>query len=358
MSKSTMNPGPVTLDVIGLELNAEDRRRILHPLTGGVILFGRNFSNRKQLTKLTAEIKKLRSDVLISIDHEGGRVQRCRTDGFTHLPAMRKLGERWGAKTKSTHTAESAAVAMAAATACGYILAAELRACGVDFSFTPVLDLDFGRSGVIGDRAFSRDPQITFALAKSLNEGLRLAGMANCGKHFPGHGWAEADSHVAIPVDERPLKKILNTDAKPYEWLDLSLTAVMPAHVIYPKVDKNPAGFSKVWLHSILRQELGFEGVIFSDDLSMEGASVAGSVVKGADMALDAGCDAVLICNRPDLADQLLSQLKVSKAKQAESAKRLNRLMPTAAAPSWEELQTEAQYQHAKGLLQQFKLIA
>ena len=362
MTKSTMNPGPVTLDVIGLELNAEDRRRILHPLTGGVILFGRNFTNRKQLIKLTAEIKKLRPDVLISIDHEGGRVQRCKTDGFTHLPAMRKLGELWGAKNKSTHqskhAAESAAIAMAAATACGYVLAAELRACGVDFSFTPVLDLDFGRSGVIGDRAFSHDPQITFALAKSLNEGLRLAGMANCGKHFPGHGWAEADSHVAIPVDERPLQKILDGDAKPYEWLDLSLTAVMPAHVIYPQVDKNPAGFSKIWLHSILRQELGFEGVIFSDDLSMEGASVAGSVVKGADMALDAGCDAVLICNRPDLADQLLSQLKVSKAKQAESATRLNRLMPTAAAPAWDELQGEAQYQHAKGLLKQLKLIA
>ena len=358
MSKSTLNPGPVTLDVVGLELNAEDRRRILHPLTGGVILFGRNFSNRKQLTKLTAEIKKLRPEVLISIDHEGGRVQRCRTDGFTHLPAMRKLGELWGLKNKSTHPAESAAIAMAAATACGYVLAAELRACGVDFSFTPVLDLDFGRSGVIGDRAFSRDPQITFALAKSLNEGLRLAGMANCGKHFPGHGWAEADSHVAIPVDERSLKKILNDDAKPYEWLDLSLTAVMPAHVIYPKVDKNPAGFSKIWLHSILRQELGFEGVIFSDDLSMEGASVAGSVVKGAEMALDAGCDAVLICNRPDLADQLLSQLRVSKIKQAESAIRLNRLMPTSAAPSWGELQGAAQYQHAKGLLQQLKLIS
>jgi beta-N-acetylhexosaminidase len=353
-----MNPGPVTLDVVGFELNAEDRRRILHPLTVGVILFGRNFSNRKQLTKLTAEIKKLRSDVLISIDHEGGRVQRCRTDGFTHLPAMRKLGELWGAKNKSSHSAESAAIAMAAATACGYVLAAELRACGVDFSFTPVLDLDFGRSGVIGDRAFSRDPQITFALAKSLNEGLRLAGMANCGKHFPGHGWAEADSHVAIPVDERSLEQILNTDAKPYEWLDLSLTAVMPAHVIYPKVDKSPAGFSKIWLHSILRQELGFEGVIFSDDLSMEGASVAGSVVKGAEMALEAGCDAVLICNRPDLADQLLSQLKVSKSKQAESAIRLNRLMPTAVAQNWDELQSEAQYQHAKGLLKQLKLIA
>jgi beta-N-acetylhexosaminidase len=361
MSKSTMNPGPITLDVVGLELNAEDRRRILHPLTGGVILFGRNFASRQQLTKLTTEIKKLRPDVLISIDHEGGRVQRCRTDGFTHLPAMRKLGELWGSKSKSTHqsryVAESAAIAMAAATACGYVLAAELRACGVDFSFTPVLDLDFGRSAVIGDRSFSGDPQITFALAKSLNEGLRLADMSNCGKHFPGHGWAEADSHVAIPIDERSLEDILSCDAKPYEWLDLSLASVMPAHVIYPKVDKNPAGFSHIWLHSILREELGFQGVIFSDDLSMEGASVAGSVVKGAELALDAGCDAVLICNRPDLADQLLSKLKVSKAKQAQSAKRLNRLMPKSVALSWNELQKEAEYQHAKGLLKQLNLI-
>jgi beta-N-acetylhexosaminidase len=357
MSKSPFSPGPITLDVLGLELNEQDRQRILHPLTGGVILFGRNFANRQQLTKLTAAIKTLRPDVLISIDHEGGRVQRAKTDGFTHLPAMRKLGELWATQHKSTHLAESAALAMAVATACGYVLAAELRACGVDFSFTPVLDLDFGRSGVIGDRSFSRDPQIVFALAKSLNEGLRLANMANCGKHFPGHGWAQADSHVAIPVDERPLKEILNDDAKPYEWLDLSLAAVMPAHVIYPKVDKNPAGFSKIWLHSILRQELGFEGVIFSDDLSMEGASVAGSVVKGAEMALDAGCDAVLICNRPDLADQLLAKLKVSKTKQAESTERLNRLMPQSPALAWDDLQSEAQYQHAKGLLKQFSLI-
>ena len=358
MSKSTMNPGPITLDVVGQVLNAEDRRRILHPLTGGVILFGRNFANRQQLTKLTADIKKLRSDVLISIDHEGGRVQRCKTDGFTHLPAMRQFGELWGTQSDSNHAAESAALAMAAATACGYILASELRACGVDFSFTPVLDLDFGRSGVIGDRSFSRDPQIVFALAKSLNEGLRLGGMANCGKHFPGHGWAEADSHVAIPVDERSLQEILQNDAKPYEWLDLSLAAVMPAHVIYPKVDKHPAGFSKIWLHSILRQELGFEGVIFSDDLSMEGASVAGSVVQGAELALNAGCDAVLICNRPDLADQLLSKLKLTKAKQSESATRLNRLMPKLAALVWDELQHEAEYQHAIGLLKQMRLIA
>jgi len=357
MSKFTMSPGPVTLDVVGLTLNTEDRRRIMNPLTGGVILFGRNFSNRKQLTKLTAQIKKLRPDVLISIDHEGGRVQRCRIDGFTHLPAMRKLGNLWSAKNKSTHLAASAAQAMAAATACGYVLASELRACGVDLSFTPVLDLDFGRSSVIGDRSFSRDPQIVFALAKSLNEGLRLAGMANCGKHFPGHGWAEADSHIDIPVDERSLGQILNDDAKPYEWLDLSLAAVMPAHVIYPQVDKNPAGFSKIWLHSILRQELGFEGVIFSDDLSMEGASVAGSVVMGAVMALDAGCDAVLICNRPDLADELLANLKVTKVKRAQSASRLNRLMPTIPGVAWDALQDQAEYLHAKGYLRQLALI-
>lgn len=357
MSKVTMNPGPITLDVIGQVLNAEDRRRILHPLTGGVILFGRNFANRQQLTKLTADIKKLRSDVLISIDHEGGRVQRCKTDGFTHLPAMRKLGDLWMAQNNSNHPADSAAQAMAVATACGYVLAAELRACGVDLSFTPVLDLDFGRSGVIGDRSFSRDPQIVFALAKSLNEGLRLAGMANCGKHFPGHGWAEADSHVAIPVDERSLTEILNDDAKPYDWLDLSLAAVMPAHVIYPQVDKLPAGFSNIWLHSVLRQELGFEGVIFSDDLSMEGASVAGSVVMGAELALNAGCDAVLICNRPDLADQLLAKLKVSKAKLAKSMMRLNRLMPISPAMNWDALQDESQYQHAKALLKQFNLL-
>ena len=225
-SAQAISPGPITLDVLGLSLTAADRERILHPLTGGVILFARNFSDREQLLKLTTSIKVLRPDVLISIDHEGGRVQRCKKDGFTHLPAMGRLGELWLTNRKkasaTSYPASEAIAAMQAATACGYVLAAELRACGVDFSFTPVLDLDFQRSGVIGDRSFSRDPQIVFALAKSLNAGLQMAGMANCGKHFPGHGWAKADSHVAIPVDERPLKKILNDDVKPYEWLHLN----------------------------------------------------------------------------------------------------------------------------------------
>lgn len=358
MSKlNSFNAGPIVLDVLGKTLDKEDIRRIAHPKTGGVILFGRNFQDRTQLTALTKAIKAIRSDVMISIDHEGGRVQRCRTDGFTHLPAMKKLGDIWGNFGKKA-TAEHALKAMEAATATGYILASELRACGVDFSFTPVLDLDFGRSGVIGDRAFHRDPQIAATLAKSLNHGLQLAGMANCGKHFPGHGFAEADSHVAIPVDERSLKQIMSDDAKPYEYLGLGLASVMPAHVIYPKVDKNPAGFSKIWLQDILRKQLKFTGVIFSDDLSMEGASVAGSVVKGAKLALQAGCDQVLICNRPDLADQLLNELTYDEKAYQVSRARVQKLMPTSVAMTWEELQASPDYQRAKQLLKQLKLIA
>ena len=342
--------------MVGKTLNKEDIRRIANPKTGGVILFGRNYENRAQLTALTKAIKQVRADVMISIDHEGGRVQRCRTDGFTHLPAMKKLGDIWLNAGKKA-TAEHALKAMEAATAVGYVLASELRACGVDFSFTPVLDLDFGRSGVIGDRSFNRDPQIAAMLAKSLNHGLQLAGMANCGKHFPGHGWAEADSHVAIPVDERSLATIMNDDAKPYEYLGLALASVMPAHVIYPKVDKHPAGFSKIWLQDILRKQLQFTGVIFSDDLSMEGASVAGSVVKGAQMALKAGCDQVLICNRPDLADQLLKELTYDEKAYKTSRARVEKLMPTSQAMDWDQLQASPDYQKAKQLLKDLKLV-
>ena len=354
--KNKFKAGPIVLDVVGKTLNKEDIRRIADPKTGGVILFGRNYESRAQLTALTKAIKKVRTDVMISIDHEGGRVQRCRTDGFTHLPAMKKLGDIWTNGGKKAQ-AEHALKAMEAATAVGFVLASELRACGVDFSFTPVLDLDFGRSGVIGDRSFNRDPQIAAMLAKSLNHGLQLAGMANCGKHFPGHGWAEADSHVAIPVDERSLTTIINDDAKPYEYLGLALASVMPAHVIYPKVDKHPAGFSKVWLQDILRKQLKFTGVIFSDDLSMEGASVAGSVVKGAEMALKAGCDQVLICNRPDLADQLLKELTYDEKLYKTSRARVEKLMPTSQAMDWDELQASPDYQRAKQLLKDLKLV-
>ncbi|MDQ6628758.1 MAG: beta-N-acetylhexosaminidase, partial [Pseudomonadota bacterium] len=296
-----MSHAPVILDVAALALDADDRRRLTHPLTGGVILFARNWRDRRQLTELAAEIKSIRPDLLLCVDHEGGRVQRFRSDGFTALPPMRALGEMW-MKRGSGAPGSGAMRAIEAATAAGHVLGSELRACGVDLSFTPVLDLDHGASGVIGDRAFHRDPRVVSILAKSLMHGLLAAGMANCGKHFPGHGFVKADSHTEIPIDRRSLTALLGDDARPYEWLAGSLSSVMPAHVVYPKVDARPAGFSERWLKDILRLQLEFEGAIFSDDLSMAGARrVAGvelSYAEAAVLALAAGCDMVLLCNQ------------------------------------------------------------
>lgn len=335
--------GPIMLDVVGTTLTADDVRRIQHPLTGGVILFSRNYVDRQQLVALTQAIHTARPGVLIAVDHEGGRVQRFKTDGFTHLPAMRALGQLWD---------RDVLAATKLATSVGFVLASELRACGVDLSFTPVLDLDFGQSDVIGTRAFHRDPRVVSLLAKSLNHGLVLAGMANCGKHFPGHGFVAADSHVAIPVDEREFKDIIDDDAAPYDWLGMSLTAVMPAHVIYPKVDPHPAGFSKKWL-TILRRDLGFQGVIFSDDLSMQGASAVGGVLEAAHAALKAGCDMILICNSPDKADLLLSELKTNIS--PASAARIAALLPQYHALDWERLQQDARYVAAKSALQKLQ---
>jgi beta-N-acetylhexosaminidase len=315
-------------------------------LTGGVILFARNFESRAQLVALTRAIRDVRDDVLICIDHEGGRVQRAKTDGFTHLPAMSRLGELWD---------RDVLMATKAAIACGYVLAAELRACDIDLSFTPVLDLDYGRSGVIGDRAFHADPRVVTMLANHLTHGLLLAGMANCGKHFPGHGHVEADSHVAVPVDERTLEEILSQDARPYDWMGQALASVMPAHVIYPKVDPNPAGFSRFWLQDVLRTQLGFEGVIFSDDLSMEGASVAGTVTQAARAALEAGCDMVLICNHPERADQLLGELDVAGSK--VSQRRIRKLFGRRRPLDWNKLQQEAEYRAALRQLKELELI-
>ena len=342
---------PVVLDIAGTTLDADDRRRLQHPLTGGLILFARNWVDRRQLTELTSEIKTIRPDMLICVDHEGGRVQRFRTDGFTHLPPMRSLGELW---------MKDALTATDAATAAGHVLGAELRACGVDLSFTPVLDLDFGASSVIGDRAFHRDARVVSLLAKSLMHGLLLAGMHNCGKHFPGHGFVKADSHVAVPVDKRTLKAILADDALPYEALSTSLASVMPAHVIYPKVDALPAGFSPRWLKAILRQQLGFTGAIFSDDLSMEGARhIGGKLVSYSDaaaVALNAGCDMVLLCNQSlgdgSAVDALLDGL--AEAHVAENwhadpdseARRLD-LLPQTAPLTWDALMHQPTYQRA-----------
>ncbi len=287
--------GPLMIDVAGLELSDLDRERLVHPLVGGVILFARNYRDPRQLTELCAAIHALRSPALpIAIDHEGGRVQRCR-EGFTHLPPMRRLGELWD---------RDAAAARKAATDLGYLLAGELRDCGVDLSFTPVLDLDWGPSGVIGDRAFHKNPDAVAELAGALIDGLAAAGMRCCGKHFPGHGWVAADSHLAIPVDERSLAE-MEPDLVPYRRLRLD--GVMPAHVIYPQVDGRPAGFSPVWLQK-LRGEFGFDGVIFSDDLSMEGAAFAGDMVQRAEAAWAAGCDMLLICNAPDAVGEVLAR--------------------------------------------------
>lgn len=350
---------PVILDIAGLALSAIDKKRLKHPLTGGVILFARNWQDREQLTALCVAIKKVRSDLLICVDHEGGRVQRFKTDGFTHLPPMRDLGKLW---------LKDPIAATNAATACGYVLGAELRACGVDMSFTPVLDLDWtdtknSRSSVIGDRAFAADARVVSLLAKSLMHGLLLSGMANCGKHFPGHGFVAADSHTDIPVDKRSLTAILKDDAAPYDWLSTTLNSVMPAHIIYPKVDARPAGFSSKWLGDILRGKLNFQGAIFSDDLSMAGARLIDgkevSYVKAAGVALAAGCDMVLLCNQSvdggEAVDELLNGLQATldKAWQASaiSDERRLALLPQAPCAMWDELMTQPHYVHCLGLI-------
>ncbi len=310
-----MTLGPVMLDVVGKELTAEDIKRLQNPLVGGVILFSRNFESPAQLKALTASIHAVRQPpLLISVDHEGGRVQRFK-DGFTKIPSMREFGKIWDNNSKK---------AIALAEEAGWILAAELRAHGVDFSFTPVLDMDYGESQVIGNRAFHVKAQAIHELAYALMHGLRRGGMPAVGKHFPGHGYVVADSHVAIPVDEREFDEIAQNDMQPFrQMIDDGIQAIMPAHVIYPKVDEKPAGFSPRWLQKVLRERLGFDGIIFSDDLSMEGAGVAGDVTARALAALNAGCDMVLLCNQLDKADQLLANLKwdISGASRARLAR-------------------------------------
>lgn len=342
---------PLIIDVAGTTLTPVDRQRLAHPLVGGLILFARNWESRAQLTALCASAKRVRPDLLIAVDHEGGRVQRFREGGFTHLPPMRRLGELW---------MRDALRAQDAATACGHVLGAELRACGVDWSFAPVLDLDWGPSGVIGDRAFHADARVVAMLAKGVMHGLLQAGMANCGKHFPGHGFVAADSHVDVPRDGRTLAAILRDDAAPYGWLGSVLTAVMPAHVVYTRVDARPAGFSPRWLQAILRQRLGFDGAIVSDDLSMAGArQIEGRQVSPAEAvlaALGAGCDLALLCNQSlqgggvidDTIDALArAQYEGRWHPSAASAQRRLALLPQGEAPDWDALMRAPRYLHA-----------
>ncbi|HUL93754.1 MAG TPA: beta-N-acetylhexosaminidase [Burkholderiales bacterium] len=296
-----MNAGAVMIDLAGPELGAEEKELLRHPSAGGVILFSRNFESPRQLLALTRRIRAERPELLVAVDHEGGRVQRFQ-EGFTRIPPMRLLGERWNA---------DAGEANALAEAIGYVIAVELQAHGLDFSFAPVLDVDFGSSSVIGDRAFSDEPTVIAALARAFVSGLTAGGAPSVGKHFPGHGYVKADSHVDVPVDERSFAEIDATDLLPYRELIASgLTGVMPAHVIYPEVDERPAGYSAAWLQDILRGRLGFDGMIFSDDLSMEGARIAGGPAERAVAAIEAGCDMVLLCNAPDAAHGVLDALK------------------------------------------------
>ena len=294
--------GPLMCDVGGTELTAEDRERLSHPLVGGVILFSRNYVTPAQLQALTREIREIRAPaLLICVDHEGGRVQRFR-DGFTSIPTMKSLGELWD---------RDVAAAAVEAERTGRLIATELVACGVDFSFTPVLDLDYGNSAVIGDRAFHRNPSAVAHLASALCRGLRAGGMAAVGKHFPGHGFVAADSHGEIPIDERPFAALEKDDLIPFGVLaGQGIEAFMPAHVIYSAVDETPAGYSRVWLGGVLRKRLHFDGMIFSDDLSMAGAHGVGDVVARAEAATAAGCDMVLVCNDSAAVDDLLQRWK------------------------------------------------
>jgi beta-N-acetylhexosaminidase len=317
MRKVRLPPGPAVIDVVGTVLTDEDRERLRHPATGGVILFARNYESPEQLAALTQDIERLREPgLLLCVDHEGGRVQRFR-EGFSPIPPMRELGKLWD---------RDRATARNAARAAAYVIGAELAAHGVDFSFAPVLDLDYGGSSVIGDRALHFDPTAVGALGGEIVRGFAEAGMGAVGKHFPGHGYAEADSHVALPRDERKLAEIQKKDLVPFRMaIEAGLAAVMPAHVVYTQVDPEPAGYSRYWLQEVLRGKLGFEGLVFSDDLSMEGASTAGGVAERARAALDAGCDMVLLCNDPAGQEVLLQSLGETALADAARLERMRR---------------------------------
>lgn len=288
-----MKQGTLMLDVAGPWLDAADRHLLRQPEVGGIILFARNTESPRQVRELVQSIRAVRSDMLIAIDQEGGRVQRLR-NGVERLPALGRIA------------ALGSSEAQEAARSAAWVMATEMLACGIDISFAPVLDLNHGRSEVIGDRSLGGDPRKVVALGRAYIEGLHAAGMAATGKHFPGHGWAEADSHTALPVDERSEAQIRASDLLPFAELAPQLDGIMPAHVVYPAIDEQPAGFSRRWLQDILRAELGFKGVIFSDDLTMAGAHVVGGISQRVDAALSSGCDMLLVCNDRGAAEQAL----------------------------------------------------
>jgi len=310
-----MSLGPIMLDIAGTELTAEDREVLRHPLVGGLIFFNRNYESPEQIKALCVETKALRQpSLLLAVDQEGGRVQRFNV-GFTRLPPLGLLDQIYK---------KDATIAPIIAEQVGYLMAAELRQVGIDISFAPVLDLNRGNSKIIGDRSLGRQPGQVIELATSYIEGMAEAGMAATGKHFPGHGAVSADSHVAVPVDERDLDTIMAEDGLPFQELAARLHGIMPAHIIYRGVDESPAGFSQLWLKKILREQLGYQGIIFSDDLSMEGASVVGDMVDRAHAALEAGCDMILTCNNRPETIKVLDNLTTQS--HGELSQRIQRL--------------------------------
>jgi beta-N-acetylhexosaminidase len=328
-----MSLGPLMVDVAGTELTAEDERILKHPLVGAVILFTRNYRNPGQVQALTAAIRALRTPhLLIGVDHEGGRVQRFR-EGFTRLPPPRLLGRAFD---------EDRREGLALAQSVGWLLASELRSVGVDFSFAPCIDLDYGVSEVIGDRAFHRDPDAVAALAVATMTGMREAGMAAIAKHFPGHGAVVPDSHVALPVDRREFVD-MEADIRPYRPLiDNSLPGVLAAHVVFPAVDEAPASMSKRWITGILRQEMGFHGCVFADDLSMGGAAAFGDVVTRTELAFAAGCDVLPICNDRHSVEFVLQRFAADAGSPASQA-RLVRMRARGEAPA--DLHANPQWQ-------------
>ncbi len=335
--------GPIMLDVLGTSLTAEDKELLQHPLVGGLILFTRNYESPEQIAQLTADIRKAANkELIIAVDHEGGRVQRFR-DGFSLIPAMGKI---WNFADQNVATAQELAKQSA------ILMALEVQAVGIDISFAPILDID-DISAVIGDRAFHKKPEIVCQLASAFVDGLHLVGMKATGKHFPGHGSVQADSHIALPIDPRLREEIFSLDMLPFKTLIESnkVDALMPAHVIFPEVDSEAVGFSPYWLKDILRNELGFNGVIFSDDLSMEGAACVGGYVERSEAAQQAGCDMLLLCNNRESCIDVIDNANISIDE--KSNQRLLRLLKTSTS-GLHELSGNARWQHARKVLAEY----
>jgi len=336
-----MVPGPVVLDLEGLVISAIERRRLLNPYVGGVILFSRNIADYQQLQSLVADIRRVRPDLLVSVDQEGGRVQRCR-EGFTRLPPMQVFDGLYDADPDH---------ALSLASDCGWLMASEVRSVGIDFSFAPVLDVDDRYCSVIGDRAFSRDAGRVTALSKAFIAGMHDAGMAVTGKHFPGHGSVTGDSHLELPVDTRSLADLEAKDLQPFKRLLPELDALMPAHIVFPAVDaENAVGFSRRWLQGYLRDDCRYSGVLFSDCLTMAGAAAAGNYRERAQAALAAGCDVILMCNNPEGVDEVLKHLSALNLPKA--SQRFVQMRPKGEALSMVALQQQPRWQRTRAWLE------